>query len=63
MKHRHLENAKKAKNDEFYTQLPDIEKELQYYVEHFKNKTIYCNCDDPSYSNFWRYFHERFTNN
>lgn len=61
MKHRHLENAKKAKNDEFYTQLPDIEKELQYYAEHFKDKTIYCNCDNPSQSNFWRYFHERFT--
>lgn len=51
-----LNAASKAKNDEFYTQLTDIEKELKYYKEHFKDKTVFCNCDDPEYSNFWKYF-------
>lgn len=51
-----LLNAKKAKNDEFYTQLPDIENELKHYKEHFKNKIIFCNCDDPFESNFFKYF-------
>lgn len=51
-----LNAANKAKNDEFYTQLIDIEKELKNYKEHFKNKVIFCNCDDPEYSNFWKYF-------
>lgn len=51
-----LRKAKKSKSDEFYTQLSDIEKELQYYTEHFKNKTVYCNCDDPQTSNFFKYF-------
>jgi hypothetical protein len=51
-----LHKAKKSKSDEFYTQLSDIESELQYYKEHFKNKTVYCNCDDPQISNFFRYF-------
>ena len=49
-------NAKKAKNDEFYTQLPDIENELKHYKEHFKNKVVFCNCDDPFESNFFKYF-------
>ena len=48
--------AKAGKNDEFYTQITDIEKELQYYTHHFKNKTVFCNCDDPEESNFWLYF-------
>lgn len=48
--------AKKNKNDEFYTQLEDIEKELYYYKEHFKNKVVFCNCDDPYESNFFKYF-------
>ena len=48
--------AKAAKKDEFYTQLTDIEKELKHYKEHFKNKVVFCNCDDPEYSNFWEYF-------
>lgn len=48
--------AKKAKNDEFYTQLTDIEKELKYYRKHFKGKTVFCNCDDPFESNFFKYF-------
>ena len=51
-----LLNAKKAKNDEFYTQLPDIENELKHYKEHFKNKIVFCNCDDPFESNFFKYF-------
>lgn len=51
-----LRAAKKAKNDEFYTQLTDIEKELRYYRKHFKGKTVFCNCDDPFESNFFKYF-------
>lgn len=60
MSNSNLVAARKAKNDEFYTQLPDIEAELQHYTEHFRGKTIYCNCDDPEWSNFWRYFEEHF---
>lgn len=55
-----LRKAKEAKNDEFYTQIADIEKELKYYKEHFKGKTVFCNCDDPEWSNFWKYFHLNF---
>ncbi len=51
-----LNNANKAQNDEFYTQLADIERELYYYRGHFKNKVIFCNCDDPYESNFFKYF-------
>lgn len=51
-----LNAAAKAKQDEFYTQLTDIEKELRYYKKHFKGKTVLCNCDDPYESNFFRYF-------
>ncbi len=51
-----LHQANKAKNDEFYTQLEDIEKELCNYKEQFKNKVILCNCDDPYESNFFKYF-------
>jgi len=55
-----LHTAKREKNDEFYTQRPDIENELQYYREHFKNKTVLCNCDDPRISNFFYYFSYNF---
>lgn len=55
-----LQKAKKLKSDEFYTLLPDIESELQHYRNHFKNKVVYCNCDDPCTSNFYRYFAENF---
>ena len=55
-----LDSAKKAKNDEFYTQISDIEKELKHYRHHFKDAVIFCNCDDPEWSNFWRYFHLNF---
>lgn len=63
IKHKRLQNgnanlikAKKSKNDEFYTQLSDIERELQHYTAHFKDKVVYCNCDDPRISNFFKYF-------
>ena len=59
-KNNNLHKAKTAKNDEFYTQLTDIEKELKHYKTHFKDKTIFCNCDDPKQSNFWKYFHLNF---
>lgn len=58
---RNLHAAKVAKHDEFYTQLADIEKEVSHYRKHFKGKIIYCNCDDPARSNFWRYFHLNFS--
>lgn len=51
-----LLKAKKAKKDEFYTQLDDIENELSYYRDHFKGKVVYCNADDPYESNFFKYF-------
>lgn len=51
-----LSAAVKAKKDEFYTQLTDIEKEMRYYRKHFKDKTVLCNCDDPFESNFFKYF-------
>ena len=53
---KNLHQAKKAKNDEFYTQLTDIEKECFHYREHFRDKVIYCNCDDARESNFFKYF-------
>lgn len=55
-----LKNAKKNKKDEFYTQLSDIERELHHYRDHFKDKVIFLNCDDPEYSNFWKYFELNF---
>lgn len=55
-----LTKARNAKNDEFYTQLEDIEKELMNYKEYFKDKIVLCNCDDPKWSEFWRYFHFNF---
>lgn len=53
---RNLHSAKDKKKDEFYTQLPDIERELIHYKDHFKGKTVLCNCDDPYESNFFKYF-------
>jgi 5'-3' exonuclease len=55
-----LLKARKEKNDEFYTILVDIEKELKHYKGHFKDKVVYCNCDDPYESNFFKYFAMRF---
>lgn len=56
MANKNLQAAKAAKKDEFYTQLSEIEKELRHYKEHFKGKTVFCNCDDPRVSNFYKYF-------
>ena len=53
---KNLHKASQAKKDEFYTQLADIERELGHYKEHFKNKVVFCNCDDPRVSNFFHYF-------
>lgn len=55
-----LIKAKSSKEDEFYTQLSDIEKELKHYKKHFKDKVVYCNCDDPRVSNFFHYFSYNF---
>ena len=53
--------AKAAKNDEFYTQRQDIENELSHYEDHFRGKVVYCNCDDPAESEFWKFFQRNFT--
>ena len=55
-----LKLAKEIKNDEFYTEYQTISNEMGHYRDKFKNKVIYCNCDDPSWSNFWIYFHSNF---
>lgn len=55
-----LIKASKAKEDEFYTKITDIEKELRHYKEHFRDKIVFCNCDDPETSNFWKYFELQF---
>lgn len=60
MANKNLTAAKEAKKDEFYTQLADIENELKHYRQHFKGKTILCNCDDPYESNFFKYFANNF---
>lgn len=59
-KNSNLTRAKNAKNDEFYTQPVDIENELKHYRQHFKGQVVYCNCDDPTRSGFWRYFYRSF---
>lgn len=60
MANENLTSAKRAKNDEFYTQYADIQKEIEAYLEFdadvFRGKVVYCNCDDPYESNFFRYF-------
>lgn len=58
--HQNLHKAKNNKKDEFYTQLSDVERELKHYKEHFKDKVVYCNCDDPRISNFFHYFSYNF---
>lgn len=60
MSNKNLNKAKDAQKDEFYTQLADIENELRHYKEHFKGKTVLCNCDDPRVSNFFHYFSYNF---
>jgi len=59
-KNSNLHAARREKNDEFYTQLSDIEKEMRHYARHFKGKVVFCNCDDPQSSNFWKYFELNF---
>ena len=62
-----LHRAKTSKDDEYYTRKEDIENELKHYIrfdvleENFKNKIVFCNCDDPIYSEFWKYFHKNFS--
>ena len=64
MAHRDLQSAKTAKNDEFYTQYQDIQKEVECYIDYnpdvFRGKVLYCNCDDPFESNFFKYFANKF---
>jgi hypothetical protein len=58
--HKQLGKARQAKEDEFYTRLEDIERELAHYRDHFRGKTVLCNCDDPRVSNFFHYFSHQF---
>ncbi|MDI9314141.1 MAG: adenine-specific methyltransferase EcoRI family protein [Hydrotalea sp.] len=60
MKNSNLRKAAREKNDEFYTQLVDIEKEIKNYKEYLAGKVVLCNCDDPEKSNFWKYFYMNF---
>lgn len=60
MANNNLQAAKAGKNDEFYTQLSDVSAELKHYKDHFKGKVVLCNCDDPVFSAFWKYFHLNF---
>lgn len=57
---RSLDSARTKKNDEFFTYYEDIEKEVSNYTDYFKDKVVYCNCDNPKYSNFWKYFKDNF---
>lgn len=59
-RNRDFQQARQAKKDEFYTSLCDIELELKHYTSHFEGKVVYCNCDDPRSSNFFRYFFDNF---
>lgn len=60
-KNDNLHKAKDAKNDEFYTRIEDVAEELRHYKKHFPGKVVFCNCDDPTWSAFWRYFHLNFS--
>ena len=60
VQNKNLQIARTSKKDEFYTQLSDIERELKHYKTHFKDKVVYCNCDDPRVSNFFHYFSHNF---
>lgn len=59
-KNDNLHKAKDAKNDEFYTRIEDVAEELRHYKKHFAGKVVLCNCDDPTWSAFWQYFHLNF---
>ena len=56
-----MNRARDAKNDEFYTKIVDVSNEMKHYKEYFKDKIVFCNCDDPRRSAFWRYFHLNFS--
>ena len=60
MANQHLHTAAANKNDEFYTDYQDISSELSHYKEYFKDKIVYCNCDDYEWSNFYRFFYQNF---
>lgn len=60
MKNVNLHKARKTKNDEFYTFYEDIQKEIENYKDYLENKIVYCNCDNPEYSQFWKYFKDNF---
>ena len=60
MKNRNLTKARQQKNDEFYTQYKDVKKEVERYADQLKGKIIFCNCDNPVQSNFYKYFHDNF---
>ena len=60
MANKSLLTAKASKNDEFYTRLEDINEEMNHYEDKFRDKVVFCNCDDPKWSNFWKYFHMNF---
>lgn len=60
MSKKSLQNAKQAQNDEFYTKYETIEKEIPYYKKHLKGKAVYCNCDNPDSSNFWKFLYKNF---
>ena len=57
---KNLRKAASKKDDEFYTRLTDVEKELRHYRRHFRNNVVFCNCDDPRISNFFHYFSYNF---
>lgn len=61
MANKTLSDARKNKDDEFYTRLEDISEELNNYKKHFKDKIVLCNCDDPEWSNFWIFLHQNFS--
>ena len=61
-KNSNLHAAKSAKNDEFYTQLSDVEKEMNYYKDFFRGKKVLCNCNDDTWSSFFKYFSTNFEN-
>lgn len=62
MPNQNLQRARAVRQDEFYTQLSDIENELRHYKKHFKDKVVFCNCDDPKISMFFHYFSYNFEN-
>ena len=58
--HTDLTKARRNKNDEFYTRMKEIEDEMKFHKRHFKNKVVYCNCDDPTESKFYQHFKQKF---